>query len=375
MTTHSIFAPSSAERAIPCPASVTMEARYPEAEKTPEAIEGEAAHWVVQQMLQGVTPSEGDPTPNGSFVTQEMLEGADLMVEDVEIELEPFGMVPSSGAIEVPVHIPRAHAQCFGTPDYRNWLPTSPRPTLLLYDYKFGHRHVEVCENPQMVDYVSGCMSATNLQDSQIDVVVKIVQPRSFHRDGPVRAWRFNGADIRAHINRRAMAADLALRPDPPAQSGPHCRDCKARHACEAFTRSVYAAMDYAGKAVPMELSPAAMGVELVMIDEAIKRLEARKTGVQQQVESVMRRGAHVPHWSFEAGKGRERWKMPDAQVIALGQAMGFDVAQPPKALTPKQAVDKGFPLHAMPGMTETPKTALTLVRDDGSKARRVFGG
>lgn len=371
--THSILAPSSAERAVPCPASVTMEQRFPEGEQTPEALEGEAAHWVAAEMLMGREHPVGTRTPQGLFVTVEMIEGAGIMADDVDAELQQFGMAADSGAIESSVSIPRTHELCHGTPDYRNWLPTRPRPTLLLYDYKFGHRHVEAFENWQLMDYVSGCISATRLRDTEVDVICKIVQPRAFHRDGPVRTWRFNAADIRAQVNIRHMAAIEALGPNPRAMSGPHCRDCRARHACEAFGRSVYAAMDYAGKALPLEMSPEAMGVELVMIDAALKRLDARKTGLQQQVESTIKQGRAVPHWSLEAGKGRERWTVPDSTVIAIGAALGVNVAKPPEAITPKQAAKAGLPLHAMPTLVETPRTALALVRDDGSKARRVF--
>jgi hypothetical protein len=120
-------------------------------------------------------------------------------------------------------------------------------------------------------------------------------------------------------------------------------------------------------------MSPEAMGVELVMIDSALKRLEARKTGLQQQVESTIKQGRAVPHWALESGKGRERWTVPDSTVIAIGAALKVNVAKPPEALTPKQAAKAGLPLHAMPELVETPRTALALVRDDGSKARRVF--
>ena len=371
---HSPLAPSSAERAVPCPGSVRLEAMFPETESNPDALDGEAAHWGLAEMLGGRDVAVGERAPNGVFLTQEMIDGALLMVEDIEAELAPFGMVPQSGAIEVAVSIPNVHAMCWGTPDYRHWLPTVPRPTLLLYDFKFGHRQVEVFENPQMVDYASGCISATSLNDLQIDVIVKIVQPRAFHRDGSVREWRFPASDIRGLVNIRKASADEALGPDPRTKSGAHCRDCKARYACPTNQSAGFAAMDYSGKAVPLDLTAEAMGLELVMVDESIKRLEARKTGLEAQVVASLKAGKSVPHWSMQTGKGRERWAKPDATIIAIGKALNVDVSKPPEAITPKQAVARGFPLVQMPELAESPRTAAALTRDDGTKARRIFG-
>jgi hypothetical protein len=373
---HSIFAPSSAERQAACAASVTLERAYPETGERTEALEGEGAHWVTEQTLASdgkAQPSVGARAPNGVFVTDEMIEGADIMFEDISALLEPFGLMPSDGMIEVSVSVPRVHELCYGTPDYRIWLPT-PRPTLVVYDYKFGHRVVDAFENWQLMDYVSGAISATALHDLDVDVIVKVVQPRSFHRDGPVREWRFAAADIRQFQNIRHMQALKALAPNPPAQTGPHCGDCRARHACTALQKAAYAAIDYSEKALPLELTPAAMGLELVLVTEAIKRLEARKSGLEEQTKGTMHRGQDVPHWAFEQGTGRERWTVPDAQVIALAKVFNVNVAQPQKALTPKQAEKAGLPLHALAGLVETPKTALALVRDDGSKLRKVFG-
>jgi hypothetical protein len=374
MTTHSIFAPSSAERSVPCPASVTLEQRYPEAQADPAAAEGEAAHWALAEMLAGRPAPLGARAPNGMFLTDEMIDGAIVMAEDIEVVLTPFGMKPSDGAIEVSVDIPRVHELCHGTPDYRAWLPTAPRWTLLLYDFKFGHRIVEVFENPQLMRYVAGVISQTKLLDLDVDVICRIVQPRAFHRDGPIREWRFNAADIRAHINIHHAAAIEALSPNPRAIPGPWCRDCRARHACPTLQRAGYAAMDEAGRALPLELTPAAMGTELAMLNAAIERLEARKSGLEGQVEATIRSGGLVPGWALEYGRGRERWRIPDDQVIQIGRMLDVDVAKPAAALTPKQASAAGLPVEALRDLVETPRSGAKLVPDNGSTARRVFG-
>lgn len=385
--THSIFAPSSAERAVACAASVTLEPRFPESEQDEEALEGTAAHWVVEQNLHGVIVNEGDATPVGVFVTDEMLDGAEIMVTAIAREIAPWGRVPTEGETEVKVSIPRTHELCWGTMDYRMWLPPiagKPRWTLLVADYKFGRRHVEVFENWQLMDYVSGSISEAQsaalaaggvpVLDSEIDVVCMVVQPRSYHRDGSVRTWRFLGDDIRAHVNIRATQARKALEPNPPAATGAHCGDCRARHACSLLQQSAYAAIDYVGRATPLELPPDAMGLELTILDAAIDRLKARKSGLEEAVKGTMQRGGNVPGWAVQFGLGREGWTVPDAKIISIGKMLGLDVAKAPKALTPKQAADLGFPVDSMRDLVDRPRTAAKLVKDDGTAARKVFG-
>lgn len=371
---HSILSPSSAARRIQCSGSTLLEAAYPETETTPEAAEGEAAHWAAAEMLSGRLVDIGQIAPNGVVLTQEMVEGADLYYDDVEAELKPYGATPQQGAIEQRVAIPRVHPQAFGTPDYAVWLRLG---SLLVYDYKFGHRFVEVYENPQLIEYVAGLLDGLVKQgydDRNIDVTVKIVQPRAYHRSGPIRAWSFKASDIRAHINIASTAAHEALGPDPRQRVGPECCDCRARHACVTLQRAAMRDLDEAGREQPLDLPPAALGLELKMLREGIRRLEARASGLEEQALAQIKRGASVPGWTVEHGAGRQRWAKPAAEVLAVGQMFGVDLARPVEPITPLQAVKAGLPPEMLAAMAETPRGGAALVADDGSKARAIFG-
>ena len=374
MTQHSIIPPSSAARRIQCPASTLLEAQYPETEATPEAAEGEASHWAAAEMLSGRLVDVGQIAPNGVVLTQEMVEGADLYYDDVVKTLKPHGLAPHQGKVEQQIAIPRVHPQSFGTPDFAIW----PRfGSLLVYDYKFGHRYVEVYENPQLIEYVAGLlhdMTTQGYDDRNIDVTVKIVQPRAYHRDGPVRTWKFKASDIRPHINIASTAAHEALGPAPRQRVGPECRDCRARHACVTLQRAAMRELDEAGREQPLELPPAALGLELAMLREGVKRLEARASGLEEQALAQIKRGVMIPGWSLEQSAGRKRWVKPAGEVIALGQLFGLDLAKPAEAVTPVQAVAKGLLPELLTTLADAPKGAAVLTRDDGSKARHVFG-
>lgn len=369
---HSILAPSSSARRIQCPQSTTLEAAFPEDAESEEAREGEAAHWASSEMLAGRLIDEGQIAPNGVVLTREMADGADLYYDDVVRTLQPYGLTPQHCAVESRVAIPRVHPQSRGTPDCYVTVPGKPMK-LFLWDYKFGHRYVEVFQNFQCVEYAAGIVGHVPDLDPGVEIVITIVQPRAFHREGPVRRWRTTLADLRALINIASTGAHEALGPQPRTRVGPECRDCRARHACPTLQAAGYADMDFARHETPLVMSPAAAGLELKFINRAMQRLKARASGLEEQLKAAARRGEQTPGWLLQPGESRERWKVPAAQVVAVGQALHLDLSKPVDAVTPTQARQKGMHPDIVAQFAERPPAGMVLVEDDGSAARRAF--
>lgn len=367
---HSILPPSSAARRVQCPASTRAEAAYPETEDSPEAAEGTAAHWGLAEMLSGRLVDVGQIAPNGVYLTEEMIEAIDLAHADIEATLAPFGLKTHQGAVEQRVAILPVHAEAWGTPDYSIWLTSDH---LLVVDFKFGHRPVDVFENWQLIEYVAGLLHERGADDMRTRVTVKIAQPRAFHRDGPIRSWSFPATDIRAHINIANAAAVEALGPNPRFRVGPECRDCRARHACETLQRAALTACDIAGAAQPFDLPPTALALEYRVLKRYAALLDARITGLEEQALAQIKAGKPLPGLRVEHGAGREVWTITDLQVIQIGKAIGVNVARPLAAMTPKQAVKAGLPDAILAGIVNTPRGAAKLVEDDGARARRVF--
>lgn len=374
---HCIAPPSSRARHVQCPASIKLEAQFPETEPRPEAAEGEAAHWAAAEMLAGRQVAVGQAAPNGVFLTDEMIDGAQVLVDDVWGVLRQRNLGLDALAVEVPVDIKRVHPQVWGTPDVRLWAPTDSQQsvplTLYVWDFKFGHRPVEVFENLQLSDYAAGCLEQAGHPDTSIIVRFRIVQPRCFHKGGPVREWMTPASGLRGLINISSNAVHEGLGAEPRARVGAECRDCRARHACPTLQRSALAACDEAGRAQALELPPAAAALEYRWLKRNVALMEARVAGLEEQLLSLARRGASLPGLMVEHGSGRQRWKKPATEVIGLGQMLGFDLAKPPEAITPKQALDKGLPAELLAEFAETPSGAAQLVEDDGSLTRRVF--
>lgn len=371
MNGHAVLAPSSAAIRVACPGSRQLEAANPETEDSLASREGTAAHWAASELVNGRLIDTGLIAPNGVMLSDEMVEAADMYAEDV------FTLWNRTDTlhIETPVSIATIHPECWGTPDA--WTFNAESRTLILWDFKFGHRYVEVFENWQLIEYAAGILemlfnSTPGIEDQYTEVAFRIVQPRCYVGGSPIREWRVRASDLRPYFNILRNAEAAAMAQTATCNVNKHCIDCRGRHACQAAQLAGYDGMALSTSNVPFDLPAAALGAELRLIDRAILHLEARRTGLAEQALALAKRGQAVPFFKVESGAGRERWAKPDAEIIVLGEMMGIALSKP-KLITPKQAVKAGLDATVVKAYSETPFGELKLVPDDGTMARKVF--
>jgi len=359
---HSIYAPSSAFRWVECHASATMEAMYPN-EETEESREGEAAHWVAAELFLGRNMN-AKTAPNGVEIDDDMRFGAELWHTTVMAHHE----IPH---VEERLPIPRVHSECFGTPD--TWTYNPVKRVLRVYDYKYGFGVVEVFENWQCLAYVCGLLDIIGAHDQEVIVEITIIQPRAFHRDGPVRNWTVKASTLRGYFNRLHAAANDQ---EPGFKSGAHCLHCKHRHNCEAAGEAALSAFEYVRDARTVELSNGGLAFELEVLRRARDAIEARLTGLEVEAFARLSQGNQVNGWALEASYGRTKWNVPAEEVVIIGEMMGFDLKKPVDCITPKQAEKLGIDKAVIQSYSVTPSAGLKLVSDKSliDKARAAFG-
>jgi hypothetical protein len=377
----SVLKPASAARRIACPGSRALEELYPQ-DSSPSAKEGAAAHWLAAEILGGCELIDmPDTAPNGEYITQEMVDGAELYKNAVHSDMTfPRPKPPTPSVyIERPLDLSCVYPSMWGTPDAWHYEITfGGHRNIFIYDYKFGHGIIDAFENWQLIEYAAGIfkeLDIDGINDRKTIVKFVIVQPRSYHRDGTVRSWTITGDNLRPYFNIVSAAESDSMSADARCNPSPQCNHCSARHACQALQRSALNAVDVSTSNIPWDLSPSQVGAELRYLQHAAKLLAARISGLSEEALATIRRGESVPGFRAEHSAGREVWKMPDSEVVALGAMFDLDLAKPTEVITPKQAVKMGFPKDIAQDYSEVHTGALRLVPEDGATARKIFGG
>lgn len=364
---HAPFAPSGLARVVACPGSYNLirNARANgltlDEDDTDASREGTAAHEVAARLAEhGELMPVGSLTSNGVAVTEEMVEGAELWAEAVAQY--------AGGDVERSIECLCIHRDCYGTPDFA-YGPLDG--TLYVSDYKYGHRYVDAFENWQLIAYAIGRMPSYL---PTVRVVLQIVQPRSYHRDGPVREWVLSGAELRDYAGILHAACAAAEQPDAICKTGTQCYECPVRHVCEAALHMEQSALYLSGSTIPLDTTVEAKAVRLRQIRRAADHLEQMESGLTEDLAAAVQRGINVPGFTLKAGSGREKWTAEVTEVVALGAVMGVDLSKP-GCITPNQARKAGLSPDIVAAYSERSAGSVSLVEDDGRMVRRVFGG
>jgi hypothetical protein len=359
-----------------------MQERAPPVPPTDEEAEGTAAHLVAMMHAAGHGESYkiGDKFNCGG---REWTIDADMWAA-ARMYAKACGPVDTYLRLEDPVSIQRVHeTDCWGTPDAWKYWPNPagdhsyPSGIVRIVDFKYGHRYVEEFENSQLVAYAAGVLERLNLPDMNITLELVIVQPRSFHRNGPVRTWRVRAVDIRTHVNELHAAAHEALKPNPPLKAGRHCLDCKARLICPALQTLTYDVVEYATTGEPLNMPVDAMGRELRILEAAAEVLEARREALHAHLDAVARSGQRVAHWSLQPGRSTLKWN-DDVTVEELrrfGEFIKIPLVKPQEPITPRQAIDAGIDENVIVGQYAHRSPAkLHLKPNSTTEFSKVFG-
>lgn len=385
---HSIIPPSSAGiwgKPGGCTGWVLMAQTYPETEESEAAKEGTAAHEIAERMiLAKARAGHGYPTredtvgaiaTNGVVYTDEMYDAAEIYAADVAAVMRETGVFGGDHfGVETHIEAPLVHELSRGTVDA--FVYSQKQRALYIWDFKFGYTHVEAYENWQAINYLAGLIDTLGIDghtDQYTTVHVRIVQPRAYHRDGPIREWVIKASDMRQYFNVLSANAHKALGAGTEYNSGSHCRYCPGRHACPAALKAGVQLYEAATQPTPVELDAESLAVQYGIVTRARAQLEYLESAFEEQIKSRIRRGENVRGYAVIESSGRERWARPAEEIIALGDLLGHDLREP-KVKTPNQVRKLGIDDSVIMAYSERPRTGLKLVPDDENRARRIFG-
>ena len=324
MTKHAVLGPSSAERWMNCPGSVALCANCPPAPANIYAAEGTVAHrWAEQLVSENMGELEllalvGTKDTAEGFdieITREMVEGIQLYRDTIrgdrcELELGPGAIHEFS---EMKVQDEALSAELWGTADY---LMNQCGHKLVVYDFKYGKKPVEVTGNKQLAIYALGAQKTLkNAETLKVELV--IVQPRGEHVDGPVRRWNVPVGwleDFREKVKKAIAAtktADAALVP------GEHCRWCPAKAQCPALYAVVQKTAGADFDVVPHGL-PEVRQMSVEKLAQAYlwrDTIDSWFSAVADRMQDILSSGGKVPGFKLVNGRSNRKWISEEAVV------------------------------------------------------------
>lgn len=386
MSEHAPLAPSSAPQWGHCSGSIAAQANIPDRES--EATrEGTAAHWVMSETLLNHRDNRDGPRecvgylgatdPQGLLIDDKMVEGAQMMVDDVLEVAHRFNGLPYL-LIEHRVFMPKIHPQNWGTLDVGLYLPD--RQLLFIWDYKHGHRETGP-GSLQFVDYLQGLCEKyqiDGLLDQQTRYVARVVQPYCYYAAGPVREQTGFLSDLRGQWNQLAMKAHEAFS-NPTLSTGLWCRDCKAVGTCSAARRAGYNFIDLVNEPYEMDrMRGADLAVERGILADGLAVAKARLEAIEDELHHRVTAGETDSGLTVETSAGRVEWTVAPGKARALAAQFGVDASKD-AVLTPAQTLAAApanvRPLlkQVMDKMTGRKAGKLKLVPADESRTARAF--
>lgn len=398
---HASLGASGAYRWMACPGSVALTANLPNP-TSQYAAEGTAAHEALELCLSGKHDAvemigrrfgKCEAFPDGFEVDEEMAEAVQVAIDWVRQVFEPGDVLFLERKFDL---TPLAHTRpalaeagvaMFGTCDILIWKPALG--WLYVADYKHGKGvPVDVVGNPQLRYYALGALEALAAEGAYPSrAVLYVIQPRAFHRSGPVRSDDIDVLDL-VDWSDSLMSAAIETTVEPPRlAAGDHCKFCTGAHLCPELDRHsrALAVAEFDPVPGPDEVftppDPSTLTSErLALVLDRAEIVETWIKAVRAHAFRLLDSGEAVPGYKLVQGTGRRKWADDIEAAIVLSElGVADDDYAPRKIVTPAQAERvlgavlkeqgvKGFAKEAKAklwGLTVTPPAGATLARDE----------
>lgn len=323
--------------------------------------EGNAAHWVIQQIhFDNVKVEDlvNQKAPNGVYVTNEMIEFLHPYIDLVQ-------NYPNA-LIETDYSFGRENFVVNGRADFVYYDPLAKK--LVIADLKYGWGIVEPKENWTLLAHAIGFMMKNSTLPVE-NVIFMIFQPRPHHSNGRIRAWEI---DIQTLQMFHHLLINTLSNPSDILNTSVHCYKCPALAICPAARKAQMNAIDASENAFKDDIDNDNLSFQLDHVKRGIEMLTQLQKGYQELAIHRIKHGEVVNNYSLENDLTNRQWQdhvTPDLMQIMTGR----DLTKK-ELLTPAQVEKAGVLKEIVAAFTERRNKGVKLVRVDADiKAKKLF--
>ena len=334
--------------------------------------EGNAAHWLVEQVHTGKVKAKDlidQKASNGVYIT------ADI-VDHLEDYLKAVKTFKAGTLIEYNTSF--SGGPYLGENETRQGWKVNGRADLLDYDpktchldvadLKYGWGIVEPEDNWTLIAHLIGFITL-NPDKPVMTATLTIYQPRPHHSKGTVRPWSINQTQITALYQQILKTLD---NPDDNLNTSKHCTYCPALVPCPAARNAKMNAIDASEKVFIEEIDNKNLSFQLDHLKRSMEVLKTTYTAYSELALFRVRKGQIVDNYGLETELTNSNW-LPHVNADMLKALTGKDLTKT-QLITPTQAKKKGVSKEFVKTLTERRDKGIKLVRVDAdTKAKKLF--
>lgn len=343
-------------RVMVCMGSRLMPAAIPGGGDQTARDEGNAAHWLAEQMFNGQPATAGLTAFNGHVITDDMVEHVTNYVTALDC-----------GELEVDTSYAGDRWEVRGRADHLVY--SDATDTLTIDDFKYGWRIVEPTRNWTLLSHAIGWVIRHQVRPNRI--VLRIHQPRPYHNDGPLREWSCSFDELMGYYAQ--IEHRLSNPVDELVTSVEHCAKCHALALCPAARNASMNAIDAATTVFDDTLDKSALTHQLATLRHAGAMIENRRAALEELVKHRIKSGEVFEGWALNQRYGQRRWK-PGVSGRMLSVLSGVDLVKD-GIVTPAEAQRRGVSEAVINKLVDRPLIEPKLEQIDAdARARAAFG-
>ena len=343
MSAHAQLSPSKRSRWALCPGSIREEAKYPEQDSGPAAVDGTHSHTLLEhcinnglsdpmdQMGQLFTDHEGSFHVDADrasrvmtaieYIRERSMDGLFKVLSEQKVDPEfLLGRKDLSGTVD---------CQIIGG------------DTLELIDYKDGMGIVSAEGNMQLEQYAYGVLAGYKLPVNGAypfsTVRMTIIQPKLALRGMPkITSYEMPVSHLLANMGTIITQAAATDKPDAPLVPGEsQCKFCRAKGSCSALANNVMKevgimfqpvvtqTLDVAQQSADKD--PSTMDdAQIAQIMEAAPLMRQLLEGVEKEALRRLESGQTIPGLKLVNGRGSRAWALPEEEMAEKLVKMGI---------------------------------------------------